>query len=177
FRVPTRMTDPAAQIIRPAIDSVSYVFRLALLPGSDGFAQFAAQPFVGVERKHPIVRGLRRGKVLLFAEVGKWARNHASPQFARDFARAVRAPGIDHHDFVSHASQRLQRVGQVRLLVVGDENRADRRHARADERILLSPWPPNSSINATLSSRGRVFRPRDLLLLSCPPPSQWGSSL
>src|ERR1700756_795185 len=144
------MSDPAAQVIRPAIDPIGGAFRLALLPGRGGFTQFAAQPFIGVQREHPIVRGLRGREVLLVAEVGKWARNHASPELSRDVAGPVCAPGIDHYDFVDDAPERLQGFGQIGLFVIGNENRADGRHAGADEPILLSAWPQNPYLNVRL---------------------------
>src|SRR5580704_10197638 len=72
-------------------------------------------------------------KILLLAKIGESARNYPRAELPRDLAGPVRASRIDHHDLVSDALQRLDRLRQVGLFVIGNENGADGRHACAHE--------------------------------------------
>ena len=55
----------------------------------------------------------------------------AAPELANDFLRAVRAPGIEHDDFVGEIGATGQAAREVLLLVEGDQAEGDVHRSRA----------------------------------------------
>src|SRR5260370_36983319 len=92
IRIPSRVMDPRTKVPGEARHLVNWKFRLALLPLKQGFAQFTAQLFIGIQQKNPVVLRTRGRAVFMIGVVGKRPLKEEDALGTCDFHRAVRAP-------------------------------------------------------------------------------------
>ena len=86
------------------------------------------KPFVGVDGEHPFASGVGQGRVAGLSErVLPVTLDHPGSSRAGDVARGVTRAGVVDDDLVSHVAQRVETVGQHRLLVLDDQAHAQQR--------------------------------------------------
>ena len=71
------------------------------------------------------MKRLREGKVFLTDITEPILMHHARAELARDVQGRVRAPGVDHENFVGQRRDTFETARQVALLVTGDDARGN----------------------------------------------------
>ena len=119
------MLDPAPEVESASRHSEPGRLGLpTLLQFGNLLREFWRHTFVGVEIEDPVVASLLGGVVLLRCVTRPGSNEDAISELASDLNRAIRTFGIDDDDLI-RPRQRLQRVGDVVLFVVGDDGRSD----------------------------------------------------
>src|SRR5882762_3714684 len=120
-RIPSRVSNPTAQVPRASCHFVDGVLRRAPLPVEQRRMQCAAQFFVGVQRQDPVMAGRRRRDIFLFCKICPGMRKDFRAVISRDLHRAVLASAIHNHNFVSNSFYRIQDTRQVVFLVARNQ--------------------------------------------------------